>query len=180
MPILHHLAPEQLGSLLNAAGATVSLLLSHHWAGPFQFWLNHFGKTSFIGQENRVSVWVGGGARSDVVVMYLVTLGQDCSTVSPSHVPNYWASSALTFHLLALPPPQVTGQLNVSLLLALCLLPCLRCPGSATHNWAPNRCFGCSLVWQTFIGHLLNAGPWDLKLSPLELVLRKPATTSET
>ena len=36
----------------------------------------------------------------------------------------------------------------------------------------------CTLVWQTFIEHLLNAGPWDLKLSPLELVLRKPATTS--
>ena len=47
-----------------------------------------------------------------MVVMYLVTLGQDCSTVSPSHVPNYWASSALTFYLLALLPPQVTGRLN--------------------------------------------------------------------
>lgn len=30
-------------------------------AGPFQFWLNCFGKTSFVGQTNRVSV---GGRRS--------------------------------------------------------------------------------------------------------------------
>ena len=73
----------------------------------------------------------------------------------------------LTFYLQVLLHPQVTGQPKGFLLPVLCLLLCPHCPASAAHDWATNRCFGCSL----------NAEPWNLKLSPLGLVFRKPATT---
>lgn len=71
-------------------------------------------------------------------------------------------------YLLALLKPQVNGRFSGSLSPARC-----QCPACTTHTWVPNGHFGCSLLMQTFIEHLLNAGPWGLKLSFLELVLRK-------
>lgn len=94
MATLHQLAPAPLGSVLTTTGPHQALL-SLPKAGPFQFWLNHFGKLPLYDRQTGC-LWAGGGARRDLVEMHLVAWGQDPGMASP-HSPSYGAGSALTF-----------------------------------------------------------------------------------
>lgn len=103
---------------------------------------------------------MGGGAKSDVVVTYLVALGLDPNMASPSHFPHVlgWIC---TYLLPSFAASQPLADLMASFHQLQLLVFCLAFHGQQVlPHYVPNKCFGCSLTWQTFIEQLLNAGLW--------------------
>lgn len=96
--------------------------------------------------DGRRCLWVGGGARNDLVVTYLVTLGQDPRVATPAHLPVTGVGLPLPFPLWL---HYTQKPLSMASLCPLrVFLPCFQSPASAAHT-------KLLIGWWTFVEYLL-------------------------